>query len=147
MTHICISKLTIIGSDNGLSHGRRQAIIWTNAGILSIRTLGTNFSEILGVIHSFSFSKMHLKMSAKWGVFGLSLNELKYQNSTILSSMLFWSWKWTAWLWIVVVQKPNHIVFDLNLYEFYVSILFAEYDNIKYHHNNSKFKFWCFLTC
>ena len=32
--HICVSKLTIIGSDNGLSPGRRQAIIWTNAGIL-----------------------------------------------------------------------------------------------------------------
>ena len=32
--HVCISNLTIIGSDNGLSPGRRQAIIWTNAGIL-----------------------------------------------------------------------------------------------------------------
>ena len=53
-------------------------IIWTNAGILLIRTLGTNFSEILGEIHSFSFSKMHLKMSsAKWCLYGLGLNELK----------------------------------------------------------------------
>ena len=77
VTHICVSKLTIIGSDNGLSPGRRQAIIWTNAGILLIRTLGTNFSEILGEIHSFSFSKVHLKMSsAKWRPFGLGLNEL-----------------------------------------------------------------------
>ena len=47
MTHICVSKLTIIGSNNGLSPGRRQAIIWTNAGILLIGPLGTNFSEIL----------------------------------------------------------------------------------------------------
>ena len=77
VTHICVSKLTIIGSDNGLSPGRRQAIIWTNAGKLLIRTLGTNFSEIIGEIHSFSFSKMHLKMSsAKWRLFGLGLNEL-----------------------------------------------------------------------
>ena len=53
VTHICVSKLIIIGSDNGLSPGRHQAIIWTNAGILLIRTLGTNFSEILGEIHSF----------------------------------------------------------------------------------------------
>ena len=45
MTHICVSDLTIIGSDNGLSPGRRQAIIRTNAGILLIRPLGTNFSE------------------------------------------------------------------------------------------------------
>ena len=47
VTHICIGKLTIIGSDNGLSPGRRQAIIWTNAGILLIEPLGTSFSEIL----------------------------------------------------------------------------------------------------
>ena len=47
VTHICISNLTIIGSDNGLSPDRRQAIIWTNAGILLIGPLGTNFSEIL----------------------------------------------------------------------------------------------------
>ena len=52
MTHICVSKLNIIGSDNGLSPGRRQAIIWTNAGILLIGPLGTNFSEILSEIHT-----------------------------------------------------------------------------------------------
>ena len=40
VTHICVSKLTIIGSDNGLSHGQRQAIIWTSGGMLFIRTLG-----------------------------------------------------------------------------------------------------------
>ena len=62
MTHICVSKLTILGSDNGLSPSRRQAIIWTNAGILLIGPLGTNFSEIIVGIQSFSFRKMHLKM-------------------------------------------------------------------------------------
>ena len=36
VTHICVGNLTIIGSDNGLSPGRRQAIIWTNVGILLI---------------------------------------------------------------------------------------------------------------
>ena len=41
--HICIIKLIIIGSDNGLSPDRRQAIIWTNAGLLLIEPLGTNF--------------------------------------------------------------------------------------------------------
>ena len=40
MIHICVSTQTIIGSDNGLSPDRRQAIIWTNAGILLIRSLG-----------------------------------------------------------------------------------------------------------
>ena len=57
MTHICVSKLTLIGLDNGLSPGRRQVIIWTNAGILLSRTLGTNFSEIWSEIHTFSSRK------------------------------------------------------------------------------------------
>ena len=45
MTHIHVGKLTIIGSDNGLSPGRRQAIIWTNVGILSNGPLGTNLKN------------------------------------------------------------------------------------------------------
>ena len=77
VTHICVGKLTIIGSDNGLSPGRRQAIIWTNAGILLIGPLGTNFSEILIPIEAFSFKKMHLKISsAKWHPFCLGLDVL-----------------------------------------------------------------------
>ena len=79
VTHICVSKLTIIGSDNGLSPGRRQAIIWTNAGILLIGPYGTNFSEILIEILAFSFTKMSLKVSsAKWRPFCLSLNVLTH---------------------------------------------------------------------
>ena len=78
MTHICVGNLTIIGSDNGLSSGRRQAIIWTNAGILLIKPLGTNFSEDLIKILTFSFTKMRLKVSsAKWRQFCLGLNVLK----------------------------------------------------------------------
>ena len=58
VTHICVGNLTIIGSDNGLSPGRRQAINWTNAGTLLIEHLGTNLSEILIKINTFSFKKM-----------------------------------------------------------------------------------------
>ena len=77
MTHIYAGKLIIIGSDNGLSPGRRQAIIWTNAGILLIGPLGTNFSEILIVIQTFSFKKLHFKTSsANWRLFCLGPNEL-----------------------------------------------------------------------
>ena len=48
-----------------LSPIRRQTIIETNAGLLSIRPSRTNFSEI------FSFMKMHLKISSaiKWKQF------------------------------------------------------------------------------
>ena len=77
VTHICIRKLTIIGSHNGLSPDRRQAIIWTNAGILLISTLGTNFSEIFSKIHKSSFKKIHLKLSSvKWRPSWHSLNGL-----------------------------------------------------------------------
>ena len=76
--HICVSRLTIIGSDNGLSPGRRQAIIWTNAGILLIRPLETNFNEMLIEILAFSFMKMRLKVSsAKLRPFCLGLNALR----------------------------------------------------------------------
>ena len=57
VTHICVIKLTIIGSVNGLAPERRLAIIWTNGGILSIGPLGTNFNEILIKIHTFSLKK------------------------------------------------------------------------------------------
>ena len=70
VTRIYANKITVIGSDNGLSPGQRQAIIWTNAGILLIGTLRTNFSEILIAIRPFSFKKMDLKISSgKWRPF------------------------------------------------------------------------------
>ena len=86
VTHICVSRLTIIGSDNGLSPDRRQAIIWTNAGLLLIGPLGTNFSEILIAIHTFSFKKIHLKMSSrKCRPFCLGLNVLRYHGAHVIS--------------------------------------------------------------
>ena len=77
VTHICVGNLTIISPDNGLSPGRCQAIIRTNAWILLIGPWGTNFSEISIGIQIFSFKKMHLKVSsAKWRPFCLGLNVL-----------------------------------------------------------------------
>ena len=77
VTHICIRKQTTTASDKGLFPGRCQAIIWTNAGILLIGPLGTNFSETLVQIHICSFKKMHLKMlSGQWPPFCLGLNVL-----------------------------------------------------------------------
>ena len=47
-----------------------KAITWTNAGLLLIEPLGTNFSEIWIEIRNISFMKMHSKMSsAKWRPF------------------------------------------------------------------------------
>ena len=75
--HICIDNLNIIASDNGLSSGRRQATIRTNAVILLIGPLETNFSLILIEIHIFYFKKMHFKASGKWRPFCLGLSLLK----------------------------------------------------------------------
>ena len=88
MTHICVGDLIIIGSDNGLSPGRRQAIIWTNAGILLIGPLGTNFNGILLEMLTFSFTKIRLKVSsAKWRPFCLGLIVLsKTMNKPTKSS-------------------------------------------------------------
>ena len=102
MTHICVDNLTIVGLDNGLSPGRRQAIIWTNGGILLIEPFGTNFSEFLIGIIKFSVKKMHLWMSSgNLRPCCLDLNELSHlqivssvacveQLSTIFDSYTCW---------------------------------------------------------
>ena len=71
---MCVSKVTIIGSDNGMWPGRRGAIIWTNAGILLIGPLGTNFNTILIDIKTFALKKTRLKMSSRKCSFRLGLN-------------------------------------------------------------------------
>ena len=58
-THICVSKLGAIDSDNGLSPVRCQVIIWTNAGLILIGPLGSYLSEI--VIKAILFKKKHWK--------------------------------------------------------------------------------------
>ena len=98
VTHICVVNLTIIGPDNGLSPGWRQAIIWTNAGILLIGPWGTNFSEILIGIQTFSFKKMQLKMSsAKWRPFCLGPNVLIFHITIIIIKLLKMIFRECSW--------------------------------------------------
>ena len=124
VTHICVVNLIIIGSDNGLSPGWCQAIIWTNAAILLIGHLWTNFSEILIEIRRFSFENMCLKVSsAKWQPFCLGLNVLtpfmlakehEGQNRSmpwlLMTSLLTSpSHQWTChqwtWHWLFVISE------------------------------------------
>ena len=60
VTQTSVSELTITDSGNGLSPGRRQAIIWTNAGILLIDhrehislKLKINFIFLIECVHTF----------------------------------------------------------------------------------------------
>ena len=102
VTHIYVSKLAIIGSDNGLSPDRHQAIIWTNAGLLLIGPLGTNFSEILIESLTFSFKKMYFKVSSvkRWP-FCLDLNVL-------ISAWWFITWQ------LYVSHCFNTLTFNLS---------------------------------
>ena len=102
MTHICNGSLTIIGSYNGLSPGRRQAIIWTSAGILLIGPLGTNFSDILIEIRTVSFKKIRLKVSsAKWRPFCFGLN--------VLRMLLFLMFLWLSVIsWNLLLTRRLH---------------------------------------
>ena len=114
VTHICVSR-TITGSDNGLSPGRRQANIWTNAGILLIGPLGTNFSENSIEILTFSFTKMGLKVSsAKWRPFCLSLNVLTHWSLNKMADILHTFWNATAWKKILYFDSNFTKVYSYN---------------------------------
>ena len=98
-THLCVGKLTIIGSDNGLSPGRRQDIIWTNAGIMLFGPFGSNFSEIVIEIDTISFKKMHLKLScAKWRPSCLGLNVLRQMFT--MNYLISLARRWLSYTWL-----------------------------------------------
>ena len=129
MTHTCVGNLTIIGSDNGLSPSRCQAITWTNVWILLIRPLGTNFSEIFIEINKFSFKKIHLKTSfRKWRPFclGLNVNHKMWYSWTfyflymrwvlqIMLSISLTNFIIVAWLKMWACNDGLHSVFDRGL--------------------------------
>ena len=92
MTYIGVSQLNIIGSDNGLSPDRRQAIIRNNDGILLFRPLGRNFSEILIEIYTFSLKKIYFEMSTgKCRPFCLGLNVLNKTKHECYSFQVFYA--------------------------------------------------------
>ena len=91
-TYIYVSKLTIIGLDNGLLFDRRQAIIWANAGILLFEPLGTKFSEFISEIYTFSLKKMCLKMlypKCRPFYLGLNVLNLNYLSLQYSFQMLY----------------------------------------------------------
>ena len=103
-TYTCASKSTIIGSDNGLSPGRCQAIIWTDAAIFIIGPLGTNFSEILITLYIFiqenAFENGVRKLAAilsrpqyvKHHIRMVSGEYLYSRCASWIENVIFWSW-------------------------------------------------------
>ena len=108
VTRICISKIAIIGSNSDLSPERRQAIIWTNAGILLIGSLGTNFGEILIEIYTFSVTKMPLKMSGKWRPFCIGFNVVTHWGRGKMGDTLQTFSNAFSWIKIVVFWLKFH---------------------------------------
>ena len=131
MTHIWVGKPTTIGSDNGLSPERRQAIICTNAGILLIGLLGTNFSEISFEILAFSLKKMRLKVSsAKRLPFCPGLNVL-----TISFAISIEQKKWKHWLQKLWENALSVNVFIKMTLFYYCDIVIDHYNmSVIYHH-------------
>ena len=84
MWAICVAIFPVYLTDWGwVTH------IWTNAGILLIGPLGTNFSEISIGIQTFSVTKMHLKMSsAKWRPISLYLSVLTQYGWNKITAIL-----------------------------------------------------------
>ena len=71
LTYICVSNLTIIGSDNGLSHWSTPSQYQNqfNVGILLIPLLGANLSKTLIEIQIFWFKKCIWKCRLRNGVY------------------------------------------------------------------------------
>ena len=145
MTHICLGKLTVIGSDNGLSPGRHKAIIWTNAGILLIRTLGTNLSEILNKIDTFSYNKMHLnnvvsEMAAIWSRpqcdnDAAGIPRVNYANAEALTPCIM---KYSTY---VVWTRNGRGGFLLQWWRFFINCA-IQWRGMIYNQNT----YWCLLT-
>ena len=123
VTHICVCKLIIIGPDNGLLPGWCKGIIWTDAWILLIGTLGISFWEILIQMNMFSFKKMHLKISsAKCCLLCLGLNELNVSLFCIISIMvadhlvmlLVSPGHQKPWYWIVIIKYSGFSIAGVN---------------------------------
>ena len=109
VTHICVSKLTIFASDSGFSPGRRQAIIWSNAGIWLIGPLGTNFSEI---VTSFSYSFiLCLNWMNSIGIFKIKSNcsetYTTYVENYVHSAWCVILWSNTCWFY---PYCPGHFI-------------------------------------
>ena len=114
---ICVSKLTIIGSYNGLSPGWPQTIIWANAGILTIVPWRTNFSEISIETHIFALTGNHYKWDWPKSQFSMPddsatvvwLRNLKVGNvylfnflQNTLKKLSFWKWE---------IKKLDNVIF------------------------------------
>ena len=114
-----------IGWDNGLSPIRRQAIIWTNTGLLSIGPFGTNFSEILIKIQNFSLTKIHMKISsAKWLLYRVP-GEMRWD----IYIYIYISRLYISVIWLVPHMAKRNLLISTRISEEIISITFLFVNN------------------
>ena len=109
-----------IGSGNGLSPNRRQAITWINAILLLIRPLGTNFSEIQNTklfIEGNAFENVVCEMAAisPWGRWvNISsekwhmLYQFIFTEFTIQLTNVYWFIS-QNFVWIYISLPPSNV--------------------------------------
>ena len=136
VTHKCICKIIINGSDNGLSPSGHQASISINAAILLILPLGTNFK--------WNFDRNHLRKSFEnvvWKIAAIlcfpnecvkNWNELITKLCCIssISCVFCWLQKWILWmalcyfqLFLADVNSTTHTNISVSIY-----IVFFSFD-------------------
>ena len=121
--HICVSNLTIIGSDNGLSPDRRQALTWTNAEFIVNWThrnkLQSNLNSNSNIfIQENAFENVICQMVA---IFSLpQWVNMKHADTTALMALT----KCQHVLWCNYLERPfvssflgNDSAIEINSYE------------------------------
>ena len=122
VAHIYFIEPVIIGSHNGLSPLRCQAIIVTSADILSIRPQGAWFSGILLEIYKFSFGKTLVRVVpltntiyvvSWWPIMslqvslGLGARECHLRVSVFKTTHRNLTSQWSCHgIWIVIQEMP-----------------------------------------
>ena len=101
--HICVSKLTIICAETGLSPDQCQAVIWTIDGILLIWPLWENLSEKFIEIDIPSFLKYIWKWRqphyVKFAAIFIMLYVVDVVVAVLFLFLLLWWWQPRCWLW------------------------------------------------
>ena len=105
--NVVCQMASILSRPQWVKHWFRKWLIWTNAGILLIWLIGTNFNEMLTKIHTFSFKKMDLKMSSgKLRPLCLGLNVLLSLNPYTLGNA--WVRSQHCGYWCPGAKAPGH---------------------------------------
>ena len=158
-SYICVSKLTVTGSDDGLSPGQCQAIIWTNTGILLIAPLGTNFSEIWIKIQTFLIRKKYIWKYHQWngshfvqGRWVKTNSACRYDDSFLPTQTYHWlirssfhhvSWVLPSMLKFLFGQMGNPLSIKyLPGDRFTQPNIMSHYPAISYHTDSNKYGLW-----